>query len=99
MATTLHKRDAAYRRKRRQKNCHGCSISDSVYYQMGNSNSTTKGLETHHLIPIKQGGTAKDGIVTLCYNCHRAIHTVEGKFNWHHVNPELTKHYFELIAV
>lgn len=31
-------------------------------------------LSRHHLKPIAQGGTAKDGILEVCDTCHTLIH-------------------------
>lgn len=80
------KREHYHVKKHRKANpdCFGCG---STYAKTGDYN------EIHHLIPLHLGGTHKDGLVTLCKKCHRAIHTVNGQFYYQHVNAEITEQY------
>ena len=83
----------------RASHCQGCGMDDKTTYAIwGKIGLTTEGLSTHHLTPVMGGGRVADGVVTLCDNCHRAIHTVNGKYYTRHINQELTAHYRALLS-
>jgi hypothetical protein len=81
-------------RLERKSHCEGCgvSIEDAPKSETG----IFHGLMLHHVKPVCQGGTDKEGFLTLCYTCHKQIHTINGRVNWKKVNSEVTGYFFYL---
>lgn len=78
----------------RKKYCENCGQKDKGMYPstLLPDNLFYEGLVLHHIIPLISGGNhMPDNLITLCYNCHKAIHTQpDGKNNWNFINEDLT---------
>jgi len=58
---------------------------------------SSQSLCDHHIVPASRGGTfKKDGKLVLCRNCHKLIHTTNGKVDWKQVNPEITSCFLDI---
>ena len=98
MKNPLRNREQGHNQKHRGKVCIECGVDEFTVYEVV-PNLHYTGLSSHHLLPVSKGGSRHNGLATLCEKCHRAIHTVEGKFSWRHVNQELTEKYKRLLGI
>jgi len=60
---------------KRDGKCHKCGL------KIGTKRDNYIVFEVHHIIPICEGGDEFDpeNCMTLCYDCHKEMHTIVGK--------------------